>query len=126
VIDALGLAAYFADILAPDVTGYLKTSRPFFRDYLDDSQAINIMVGDNYIDDVVFPKSFDLYSFWIPRKPWANDLPMAEILQMNPLERPRLLDPEAYTVCPDAILVSLDELIPLVEQIEQQEPKTSL
>jgi len=111
VLELSGLLPYFDDILAPDITGYLKTSPGFYQTY-PDSIGLRIQVGDRYLDDVICPQRVGLKTIL--------RAPIADLHHRTAFERRNLLTPyleqiggypaEGSTVLPDAVIVSLSEI----------------
>jgi FMN phosphatase YigB (HAD superfamily) len=114
VLDALGLTPLFDSILTPDRYNGLKKHRRFFGDWPERTQ-LQIMVGDRYDDDVLYPTRHGFKTIW--------KIPTPDIhLQMkSPVERASAYPYTAdQSVHPDAIIVSLGELPPLIEQVERE------
>jgi len=63
LLKALGLDMYFEGMITPDRSGFIKSDRRFYGKLIDDGQtAINI--GDDYLYDVLAPKSFGSLAIW--------------------------------------------------------------
>ena len=122
VLEVAGLLDYFDEILAPDVTGYLKTTPAYFERYADRENTLFIQVGDHYLDDVICPKRNGFMS--------VMRFPQEALQDIDPFERPALLHqyrdeihtyPEEGTdIVPDAVAVSLQELPAIIKRIEAQ------
>lgn len=126
VMRGIGLYDCFDDFLMPDLTNCLKTDACFYQQYLNDGHAhrrLHISLGDNYIHDVVFPKSLGFYS--------VLRLPVPELNDVPPFERPPHIhhygsriqfypvDPALATTLPDAVITHLSELPDVISQIER-------
>lgn len=121
VLDVTGLKAHFDDILTPDITGYLKTKPEYFAKYAD-TDALKIQIGDHYFDDVICAQEKGY--FCILRAP------IDALRELDPFERPQHIAthreqiktyPRAGTeVVPDAVVVSLKELPPIIEKLETE------
>lgn len=119
VLDVTGLSDYFDDVLTPDITGFLKTTREYFNKYFE-QDALFIQVGDHYYDDVMCAKRNGFYS--------VLRAPIDALSVYDPFDRPKVLTqykeqvktfPEAGTdVRPDAVVVSLQEVPDVVKRIE--------
>ena len=119
VLQVGGLIELFDEILAPDLTGYLKTSPAYFGDYLS-TPGRYIHIGDHYYDDVMCARRNGFYS--------VLRAPIEEPAAFSPFERPAHLD--AYTeristypasgtdLRPHALVLSLAELPEVIAEIE--------
>jgi len=120
VLEALELTPYFAEILTPDSHNALKKDRAFYGEWLDDSldqllMPTRIMVGDQYVDDVVPPNQFGMMTVW------KNEKISEPLLKMDSFERPRHFKfADDQPVKPTAIIKSLHELPNVIAQIEIQ------
>jgi putative hydrolase of the HAD superfamily len=121
VLEGLGLLQCFSEVLTPDLTGFLKTDRRFYRSYTSTYPVQNLIsIGDHFHDDIMFPKSLGFTS--ILRAPFA------ELNAYDPLERCRHLRafsdripglPEHPEILPDAVVTSLQELPEVVQHFER-------
>ncbi|MEL6524129.1 MAG: HAD family hydrolase [Chloroflexota bacterium] len=121
VLEVTGLKAHFDDILTPDITGYLKTKPAYFAKY-NDTDALKIQIGDHYYDDIICARE----------KGYQCILraPIDALREIDPFERPQQLVhhreqiktyPRTGTeIVPDAVVVSLEELPPIIEKMEAQ------
>jgi putative hydrolase of the HAD superfamily len=113
VLDALGLAPLFTDVLTPDTYGAAKGTLGFYGPWPQVTR-VQISLGDLYEDDVLAPKRLGFRAIW---KHTARD---AGLLQATPLARPGLF---AYTGAqparPDAIVFSLSEVPDVVTALER-------
>jgi FMN phosphatase YigB (HAD superfamily) len=119
---SLGLHSVFSGFLMPDLTGYIKNDSGFYKSYTTGSQnRIFISVGDNYIDDVVFPTSLGFFTVL------KSSLP--ELLtETNPFRRSDILkryhenikfpDFADNNIFPTATINRLQELPDVVDKIE--------
>lgn len=122
VLEVTKLLPYFEDILAPDVTGYLKTTPEYFHKYAPDESTLFIQVGDHYVDDVICPKRNGFYSIL--------RAPIEALRHYDAFERPYHLAgnteaiptfPEMGSgIRPDAIVMSLQEVPDLVRRIREK------
>ena len=122
VLAAAKLTHYFDDILAPDKTGYLKTSPAYFDKYRN-HEALFIQIGDHYYDDVMCAKRNGFYS--------VMRAPIDALAAYDPFERPNRLEqhaneihtyPSAGTdIRPDAVVLSLAEVPDVIARIESQQ-----
>lgn len=113
VLEALQLIKYFDTIITPDTCGYLKNDKRFYHPYMTDSQLL-IVVGDTYVDDVFYPKTFGFETVWVCRTMQDTTL-----LRKEPFERAVEIPlPEKYLTRPDAVVVHLEELPRVIERIE--------
>lgn len=120
ILELTGLRQYFDDMLTPDITGYLKTSPQFFDSYRN-RDARFIQIGDHFYDDVICAKRNGFYSIM--------RAPIIDLAACDPFDRPaRLSDylheiqtypPEGSEVRPDAVVVSLEELPPIITRIKE-------
>jgi putative hydrolase of the HAD superfamily len=114
VLDALGLTPLFTDILTPDVNNALKNSGAFYGDW-PQAAGLRISIGDHYEDDVVAPRRLGFKVIW------KVDKLETGLQKLEPFERPASFNyAEGQTVRPDAIIFSLRELPPVVEQLEKE------
>lgn len=123
VLRSLELFDLFEDFLMPDLTGYLKTDREFYGKYLHQiGSSVLISVGDHYIDDIIYPKSFGFHAILKAVVP--------QLTPLMPFERPNHVMkhrdkvrslPVETSVLPDAVITHLTELPGVVEQIERAE-----
>jgi FMN phosphatase YigB (HAD superfamily) len=120
VMRALGLYDCFDDFLTPDRTGYLKTERGFYADYLGQPD-LRIHIGDRYDHDCYFPKSLGARV--------VMRLPFTELAAPDPFDRPRYLDKlkarisglvdGGIPVPPDAVVIHLRELEGVISRLER-------
>jgi len=120
VLRGLELYPLFDDFLMPDLSGYLKTERKFYKDYPTED-GLRIHVGDRYDHDCYFP------SLWGAKT--VLRLPFPEFINIPPMERPALLKtirwrvggmlPE-MNILPSAVVTHLSELAEVVEILERQ------
>jgi putative hydrolase of the HAD superfamily len=59
IIEKLDLKKYFDYILTPDTTHYYKNEIGYFRPFISKGRQ-SVMVGDEYVYDVYYPKRFGL------------------------------------------------------------------
>jgi FMN phosphatase YigB (HAD superfamily) len=119
VMKALGLYDCFDDFLMPDTTGYLKTERGFYGDYLYQPD-LRIHIGDRYDHDCYFPKNLGARV--------VMRLPFSELAAPDPFDRPRYLDKlkgrisglvnGGIPVLPDAVVIHLRELEKVIGRME--------
>lgn len=118
VLKALGLYDLFDDFLMPDLTGWLKTERGFYRDYPEEA-GLRLHIGDRYDHDCVAPMSFGSQSIL--------RLPLPELADLSPFERPQILprlgDKVAgysgeWPCLPVAVITNLSELPEVVQSLE--------
>lgn len=128
VLEVTGLRPYFDDILTPDLTGYLKTSRDYFARYLAQDASF-IQIGDHYYDDVICAKRNGFFAIL--------RTPIEELEVYDPFERTQQMihyvdkistfPAEGSAVRPDAVVTTLAELPAVIPQIEaiaaRQRPK---
>lgn len=120
VLESLGIATFFEDIMTPDALGYAKPDPRFFTA----APNLKIHVGDTLVHDVLGANQAGLTSVWV-----APDLPV-DFQGCSPSERPkqrgfgeflsrsleatlyREYHPEAdIDACwPDAVVVDVGEL----------------
>lgn len=119
VLHGLRIHDFFSEVLAPDLTGYLKTEREFYKQYPDEP-TLRIHVGDRYDHDCYFPKQFGSRA--------VLRLPIEALHRYDPFERPYHLDEvadyiggklSAFDPLPDAVVVHLEELPSVIEEIER-------
>jgi FMN phosphatase YigB (HAD superfamily) len=138
LLDVTNLRDYFDEVLAPDITGYLKTTPAYFSEFLArqmqdyGEETCYIQIGDHYLDDVICPVQNGFYS--IMRAP-------IEVLRdLDPFERPAYLhlhrkdistypneapyDVQPFPVRPHAVVYSLQEVPAVVERIERAHAMT--
>lgn len=119
ILEITGLGQLFDDILAPDITGYLKTSPQYFDKYKK-QDALFIQVGDHFYDDVICANRNGFYSIM--------RAPIPELAVYDAFERPQKLDDflskistypdKGSAIRPDAVVISLQEVPELVQRIE--------
>lgn len=117
VLEHTRLLAYFDDMLTPDNTGYLKTSAGFYQKY-HDSGGLRVQIGDRYLDDVIGPHRVGIKTIL--------RAPIDALQPYPPQERPQHLEPhlndiagfpqEGSTIRPDAIVLSLQEIPPILHR----------
>lgn len=123
VLQAVGLHGMFDDYLTPDITGYLKTEPEYFNKYRRNGTNTRfIQIGDHYYDDVICGQRNGFTTIM--------RVPIDELKQYDPFERPaHLIDyreqiptypKEGTDVLPDIVVVSLQELPPIIEALEKQ------
>lgn len=114
VLDALGLTALFSAVLTPDSHNGLKRDRRFFGQWPEQTR-LQIMVGDRYDDDVLYPASHGFRTIWIPP---VESVP-ANLRGKDPFTR-ALMFPYAddQTASADALLLDLSELPGAVRRLE--------
>jgi FMN phosphatase YigB (HAD superfamily) len=105
ILDALKLARFFDDILAPDTTGSLKRDRDFYGEWLRSSE-LQIIVGDQPEDDVIAPHRFGFKTIWKPRSSEHKKQGRWQFAKK--------------AIKPDATIHSLEELPDIVERFERQ------
>ncbi|MGB1288323.1 MAG: HAD family hydrolase [Aggregatilineales bacterium] len=120
VLEVAGLMDHFEMILAPDVTGYLKTSPAYFDKYYNQPDMRYVQIGDHYVDDVICPKRNGFTSIM--------RAPITELADHDAFERPQHLVhyqdqistyPKSGTdVVPDAAVLSLQELPDVLSRLE--------
>lgn len=125
VLDALGIAHLFTEILTPDSHNALKKDRAFYGTWLhqtseaptngETSEVLmptRIIVGDHYVDDVVPPIQFGMMTIW------KNEKIEDGLLEIDPLERPQHFEyADDQPVKPTAIIKSLYELPNVITQL---------
>lgn len=114
VLDALGLTPLFSAVLTPDSHNGLKRDRRFFGAWPEQTQ-LQIMVGDRYDDDVLYPAGHGFKTVWIPP---LESVP-TRLHSKDPFAR-ALLYPYAddQPVSADALLLNLSELPDAVRRLE--------
>lgn len=121
VLDAVKLRESFDDILAPDVTGYLKTQPEYFTRYTANHNGARfIQVGDHYYDDVICARRHGFHTIM--------RAPIPELKPLDPFERPlhlaQYLDriptypKDGTNILPDAVVVTLQEVPDVVRRME--------
>lgn len=113
ILNALALTPLFDGILTPDSNGALKRDAVFYGQWpkLADLQ---ILVGDDYEDDVLAPKEFGFKTIW---KPQTHD----NGFDQDPFDRPKAFNyPNGHSTRPDAIIFSLKELPDVVARLERE------
>jgi FMN phosphatase YigB (HAD superfamily) len=113
VLEALGILSYFDDILTPDVSQALKGSHTFFGEW-PGRTGMQIMIGDNYEEDVVPAHRFGFKTVW--RKRTFSGEPAVGDPFARPGEQGGI--PAGHEVRPDAIILSLSELPAVVDRLE--------
>jgi len=104
IIEKLDLKKYFDCVLTPDTTHYYKNEIEYFKPFIS-KEAQSVMVGDEYVYDVYYPKKFGLKTIMLCRTQnykWNTEADMP-------------LDVE--TVKPDAVIHEIQELPKTVELI---------
>jgi HAD superfamily hydrolase (TIGR01549 family) len=76
VLEALGIAEFFADVVTPDVTGYAKPDPRLFQSIPD----LVAHVGDTLLHDVVGANLAGVTSVWL-------DADLPEYLRMQPITK---------------------------------------
>ena len=134
VLKALGVLAFFEQVLTPEVVGAIKPEAEFYEASRRGLQANepHLHIGDTIIHDVWGAKQVQAIAIWV-----QHDLP-EELLPLTPRERaqhPSMLAlaeagiqrdmcPEAYpdvtpdTSIPDYLIHSLAELRPIIASYE--------
>lgn len=112
VLDALELTPLFTAIMTPDTHNGLKKHKRFFGDWPEQTR-LQIMVGDMYDDDVLYPSGHGFKTVWK-----HVDAP-AELREFGPFERAAHYPykPE-QTAHADALIFSLHELPDVVKRFE--------
>jgi putative hydrolase of the HAD superfamily len=120
VLHALDLQGCFDAFLMPDLAGFLKHEAGFFANEIR-PDGHHISIGDNYIHDVIFPKSLGFRSIL--------RLPEKSLAKIDPFARPQMLAPfsaniqeypdQATDIAPDAVVVHLNELPAVLRQLEE-------
>lgn len=124
VLEAVGLRAYFDELLSPDLTGYLKTDAGYFeRLKAAHSEGLIIQIGDHYHDDVICAIKNGFHSIM--------RAPIQALAPIDPFERPQHLRNYASQIhtypkggsriLPSAVVLSLQELPAVIERIEAGE-----
>ena len=113
ILEKLDLKKYFDDVITPDKVGCHKDSFGYFKKYLFDGFPA-IMIGDEYISDIYYPKKFGLKTVWIRRPGTANEaidwwLPVKEHIEKA-----------------DAIVQEIDEIPTTLDLILSNEPKNRI
>lgn len=118
VLRALDLLRYFDDLLTPDRTGYLKSSKEFYVGYLPDSNlGLKIVVGDDYKYDVFYPKKFGFLSVWVIKE---SSSPKTTLSEIDPFNKAKMIHiPRGFFVRPDAVISDFSLLPNVIEQIEK-------
>lgn len=122
VLEVSNLLPFFHDILAPDITGYLKTSPGYFNKYTQARAGKTfIHIGDHYYDDVICAKRNGFRSIL--------RLPLAQLRTFDAIERARRIHDytdfigsypsEGTETRPDAVVVSLQEVPALVREMSR-------
>jgi len=119
VLKGLGLFGFFDAVLTPDRTGFLKTERGFYADYLGEP-ALRIHIGDRHDHDCAAPKAFGTRA--------VLRLPIPELAAYDPFERPQHLEKVKDQVggvqngqlapLPDAVVLDLAELPGVIARLE--------
>lgn len=120
VLDALELARYFDEVLTPDSSLVLKQSPAFYGRWPKITR-LQIMVGDNYQDDVLPAHGFGFKTVWVNRQgadqaihhPWYSAFHPSDTSTAAGGVRE---DP----VQPDATIASLAELAPIIDRFEHE------
>ncbi len=113
VLDALNLTPFFKEVLTPDSNSALKREMAFFGRW-PASSDLQIMVGDNYKDDIIAASRLGFKTIW--KRVHNNGI------ESNPFDRPNEFSyPNGYSVRPDAIIYSLKELPKVIAQFEERE-----
>jgi FMN phosphatase YigB (HAD superfamily) len=117
VLQGLDLYHLFDDFLMPDTTGYLKTERGFYGDYLQEKNP-RIHIGDRYDHDCLIPASFGAKT--------VLRIPSPKMAAYTVWERPKHLTevrdqmerlPEKPAVLPDAVITHLRELPAVIPKL---------
>lgn len=112
IVEALGIAGLFAEIITPDSHQALKKDVAFFGNWPQRTR-LQIFIGDLYEDDVAPPKSFGFKVIWKPQNQ------PSELAALNPFARAEQYPYSAgQVVHPDAIIFSLTEAPPTVLELE--------
>jgi putative hydrolase of the HAD superfamily len=98
------LKKYFECVLAPDTTYYYKNQIEYFKPFISKG-AQSVMVGDEYVYDVYYPKKFGLKTVMLCRTQNYKSNTEADI----PLDE--------ETVKPDAVIHEIYELPKTLELI---------
>jgi len=120
VLQVTGLRDYFEHILTPDITGYLKTSPEYVRDFRAKfPEPPVIHIGDHYKDDVICPLRNGFYSIlrapidelnqWTPQERTAHIHDYAEQISTYPKD--------GTDVEPTAVVTSWQEIPETIKQI---------
>ena len=108
LLQAFDLTSFFDELITPDSYLALKYSPAFYGSWPQRTR-LQVMVGDNYQDDVLPAHRFGFKTIWVNRSPrqqpdgrWTWDLP------------------EGQSLWPDATIVSLVELPDWVCKFERE------
>lgn len=120
-IKSLGVFDIFDGFLMPDITGHHKNTYSFYKSQIDaETKSINISVGDNYLDDIIFPASIGFSTIL------KSSLYFFET-EKNPLLRPSILKRKNFPfpgfdknidIFPTAVVTHLKELPDVISKIE--------
>ncbi|MEM3403833.1 MAG: HAD family hydrolase [Nitrososphaeria archaeon] len=104
VLEKLKLKQYFKAIITPDTVGHYKNEIGYFKPFLIDGLT-PVMIGDEYVYDVVYPKRFGLKTVWI-NKPKKSIWNVDEVSKVD-----------ISTEKPDMTIRSIEELPKAIETI---------
>ena len=115
LIQALGLTAFFDDILTPDTSNALKNTVDFYSHW-PSSTHLQIMVGDDYLDDVLPANAFGFKTVWLQRSEQVRSI------NGSPPHSPVAITKESGIphVQPDAVISSLYELPRVISRLEHE------
>lgn len=109
VMEALNIVPLFDDIITPDKTGYIKSNKKFYEEYLVEGVPV-VCIGDSPKYDVYYPKKFGYLSIWV-----VSQLPeiKKDLYNLSPIERIRSIRDQPNVelgLYPDAIVLDISEL----------------
>lgn len=113
LLEALQIRLFFDDILTPDSTQALKNTIGFYSHW-PETTRLQIMVGDNYADDIQPARAFGFKTVWL-RLP---DVPVSAGYLDRPYETSP--DPNAAVIRPDAVISSLHDLPEVIYRLESE------
>ena len=104
ILEKLDLKKYFDYILTPDTTCYYKNEIEYFKPLIS-KETQSVMVGDEYVYDVYYPKRFGLKAILLQRPQnykWNMEAAMPA---------------DSDAVKPDAVIHKISELPETLESI---------
>jgi len=104
VLEKLDLKRFFKAVITPDTIGHYKNEAGYFKPFLIDGLT-SVMVGDEYVYDVFYPKKFGLKCVWINR-PKQSIWNVDEVSQVD-----------TSSERPDVVISSIGELPKVLEAI---------
>jgi FMN phosphatase YigB (HAD superfamily) len=118
VLKSLGLLQHFDELLSPDKTNHLKSEKEFYITCLvkQSSPLLSIVVGDDYFDDVFYPKQFGFFSVWVLREDGNSGV----LLKKDAFQRAKeIITPQGFLIKPDAVIGNLSFLPKVIDRIEK-------